>query len=151
MKVSSNDNEILRENESDMSSIILSDDQTHELKTEDINPTLTAGRSPTIGNKIEYKLPNSSTWHADLGRAGKATGKNKYWINVKNLSDNTLQSLNLEELTSSKNMDEEVLLNSAISDALEVLSAKKKELDNWKKYNAYTKILDKGQHCVSVR
>ena len=32
-------------------------------------------------------------------------------------------------------MDEEVLLNSATSDAVEVLSAKKKVLDNWKRYN----------------
>ena len=67
-----------------------------------------------------------------LGRAGKATGKNKYWINIKKLSDNTLHSLNLKELTSWKNMDEEVLLNSATSDVVEVLSAKTRELDNWK-------------------
>ena len=119
-EASSNDNEISRENESNRSTIVQSDDQTHELETEDIFPTLAVGRLPTTGNKIEYKLPNSSTWHAALvlGRAGKATGKNKHWINIKNLSDNTLQSLNLEELTSWKNMDEEVLLNSATSDAV---------------------------------
>ena len=94
-EVSSNDNEISRENESDRSTILPSDDQIHELEAEDVNPTLTG-----------------STWHAALvlGRAGKATGKNKYWINIKNLCDNTLQSLNLEELTSWKNMDEEVFL-----------------------------------------
>ena len=86
-----------------------------------------------------------------LRRAGKATGKNRYWINIKDLTDNTLQSLNLEELTSWKNIDEEVLLNSATSDAIEVLSAKKKELDNWKRYNVYTEVPDKGQQCVSVR
>ena len=42
-----------------------------------MNPTLTAGRLPVTENKIEYKLPNSSTWHTalELG-AGKATGKN---------------------------------------------------------------------------
>ena len=127
-EASSNDDEISRENESDRSTIVPSDDQTHKLEAEDINPTLTAGRLTTTGNKIEYKLPNSSTWHAALvlGRAGKATGKNKYWINIKNLSDNTLQSLNIEELTSWKNMNEEVLLNSATSDAVEVLSAKRK-------------------------
>ena len=61
---SSNDNEISKENESDRSTILPSDDQTHELEEEDINPTLTAGRLPTAGNKIEYKLPNSSTRHA---------------------------------------------------------------------------------------
>ena len=116
-EVFSNVNEISRENKSDRSIIVPSDDQTC-----DINPTLTAGRLPTTGNKIEYKLPNSSTLHAALvlGRAGKA---NKYWINIKNLCDNALQSLNLEELTSWKNMDKEVLLNSSASDAVEVLSA----------------------------
>ena len=141
-EVSSNDNEISRENESDRSTIVPSDDQTNELEAEDINP-ITAGRLPTTGNKIEYKLQNSSTWHAALvlGRAGKATGKNKHCINIKNLSDNTLR----EELTSWKNMDEEVLLNSATSDAVEVLSAKKKELDNWKRYNVYTEVPDKGK------
>ena len=86
-----------------------------------------------------------------LGRAGKATGKNKYWINIKNLSDNTLRSLSLKELTSWKNMNEEVLLNSATSYAVEVLSAKKKELDNWKKYNVYTEVTNKGPQCLSVR
>ena len=102
---------------------------------------------------MEYKLPNSSTWHSALvlGRAGKATGKNKYCINIKNLSDNTLHSLNLIELTSWKNMDGEILLNSATSDVVEVLSAKKKELDNWKRYNVYTEAPDIGQLCVSVR
>ena len=80
-EVSSNDNEISRENESDRSTI---NDQTHELEAQNINPALTPGRLPTIGNKIEYNLPNSSTWHAALvlARAGKATRKNKYWINI---------------------------------------------------------------------
>ena len=89
---------------------------------------MTEGRLPTTG-EIEYKLPNSSIWHAALvlGRAGKAATKNKYWINIKNLSDNTLHSLNLIELTSWKNMDEEVLLNSDTSDVVEVLSAKRKD------------------------
>ena len=127
-EVSSNDNEISKENERDRSTMLLSDDQTHELEVQDINPTLTAGRLPTAGNKKEYELPNSSTWHAALvlGRAGKATGKNKYWFNIKNLRDNTLHSLNLTELTSWKNMDEDVLLNSATSDVVEDLSAKRK-------------------------
>ena len=48
-------------------------------------------------------------------------------------------------------MDEEVLLNSATSDEVEVLLAKKKELDNWKRYNVKTGVPDKGQQCVSVR
>ena len=48
-------------------------------------------------------------------------------------------------------MDEEVLLNSATSDVVEVLSAQNKELDNWKRYNVYTKVPDIGQQCVSVR
>ena len=47
-------------------------------------------------------------------------------------------------------MDEEVLLNSATSDAVEALSAKK-ELDDLKRYNVYTEVPDKGQQCVSVR
>ena len=103
-EVSSNDNEISKENESDRSTLLPSDGQTHELEAEYINPTLTAGRLPTTGNKIEYKLPNSRIWHAALvlGRADKATGKNKYWINIKNLSDNTLHCLNLIKLTSWK-------------------------------------------------
>ena len=47
-------------------------------------------------------------------------------------------------------MDEEILLNSATSDAVEVLSVKKKEPDNWKRYNVYTDVTDKGQQCVSA-
>ena len=44
-------------------------------------------------------------------------------------------------------MDEEVLLNSTTSDAVEALSAKKKELDDLKRYNVYTEVSDKGQQC----
>ena len=40
------------------------------------------------GNKILYQLPGAEDWFAAtvIGRAGKATGKNKWWINVKTVN-----------------------------------------------------------------
>lgn len=59
------------------------------------NPTLSEGRIPKKGDRISYKLPShrNELQATVLGRAGRATGKNKYWVNIEK-DDHSLASLN---------------------------------------------------------
>ena len=79
---------------------------------EEENPTINQGKVPVKGNKVLYQLPEAEDWLAAtvIGRAGKATGKNKWWINVQDSKDKAIRSVNLEELKAWKYVEEEVLL-----------------------------------------
>ena len=83
-----------------------------------------------------------------ISRAGKASGKNKYWFNVKDLEDDTVKSVDFENIRSWKNLNEEVLLCK--NETFEVVEAKLRELENWKN-NVYNAVEDDGQSQVSVR
>ena len=67
---------------------------------EEENPTISQEKVPIKGNKILYQLPEAKDWLAAtvIGRAGKAKGKNKWWINVQDSKDKAIKSVNLEEL-----------------------------------------------------
>ena len=73
-----------------------------------------------------------------MSRAGKASGKNKYWFNVKNLDGDSIKSVGLENINDWKNINEEVLLSK-------VERAKLKELENWKNNNVYQELDDENQ------
>ena len=62
-------------------------------------------------------------------RAGKASGKNKYWFNVKDLDDDSIKSVNFENINGWKNINE-VLLSKV--ERFQSPEAKLKELENWK-------------------
>ena len=108
----------------------------------DLNPTLTDGTMPKNGSKIKYKLRDSNEWKIAtvLGRAGTARGKNKWWINIKS-ADDTLGSLNMEQLNTWEYLDQEVLV-TLHKESEEVLQAKLAELDNLKRHNVYVEIDD---------
>ena len=65
-----------------------------------------------------------------ISRAGKASGKKKYCFNVKDLEDDTMKSVDFENIRSWKNLNEEVLLCK--NETFEVVEAKLRELENWK-------------------
>ena len=56
-----------------------------------------------------------------ISRAGKASGKNKYWFNIKDLDDNTMKSLEFENISSWKNLSEILLCER---ESFEVTEAK---------------------------
>ena len=67
--------------------------------TGNINPTALEVRIPKKGTKIIYKDRGGGEEEIQatvLGRAGKATSKNKYWYNIQNY-DPSLESLNFVE------------------------------------------------------
>ena len=51
------------------------------------NPTKTSGMLSKVNSKVIYHNPGSNSWNDTLvlGKAGTSTGKNKTWLNIKNL------------------------------------------------------------------
>ena len=109
------------------------------------------GVIPSLKSKITYEDPDTNEWRKAMiiSQAGKASGKNKYWFNVKDLEDDTMKSVDFENIRSWKNCNEEVLLCK--NDTFEVVEAKLRELENWKNNNVYNEVEDDGQSQVSVR
>ena len=64
-----------------------------ELNNESVNPTKVSGIAPAIKSKVTYEDPgsNKSKRALVINRAGKASGKNKCWFNIKDLDDNTMK------------------------------------------------------------
>ena len=64
------------------------------------NPTKTAGVIPSVISKITYEYPESNLWKKVMviSRAGKPSGKNKYWFNVKELDDDPIKSVDFENI-----------------------------------------------------
>ena len=116
---------------------------------EEENPTISQGKVPMKGNKILYQLPEAEDWLAGtvIELAGKATGKNKLWINVQDSKDKAIRCVNLEELKAWKYVEEEVLLCTTAygKNNVGVLEAKIRELQNWKDHDVFTEIADDGQ------
>ena len=61
--------------------------------------------------------------------------RNKSWFNVKDLEDDTMKSVDFENIRSWKNLNEEVLLCK--NETFEVVEAKLRELENWKNNNVF--------------
>ena len=105
---------------------------------------------PKCGSKIQYMLPDCGTWKEArvISRAGKATGKNKFWYNIQDMSDKSLTSINLEEVKEWKYKEEEILYVG--KEDTVILEAKMKELKNLRSY-VFNEIVDEGQKWISSR
>ncbi|MCG7877702.1 MAG: hypothetical protein N0C90_15395, partial [Candidatus Thiodiazotropha endolucinida] len=62
-------------------------------------------------DSIQYKMQNTDVWIKAkiLGRAGKATGKNKYWYNIQEDASQEKKSINLEQIEWELINDDEVV------------------------------------------
>ena len=112
---------------------------------------------------IRYKLPDSE-WETVkiLSRAGKATGKNKYWWNVEVLETGNSKSVNtenlevLERVVNHVEIEEEieevlvVLIPRHLHDQPECIEAKEKELENWDNFGTYEEVEDVGQKTLNT-
>ena len=113
------------------------------------------------GNIIRYNQKgNDDQIQAEIiSRAGKATGKNKNWFNVKIKKPENLEGeemsvdlgkvsdLNVTEPPIGA-MEQDTIMMVESGDFDE---AKKRELDSWKQNNVFTEIEDAGQKCISTR
>ena len=64
-----------------------------------------------------------------LGRAGKCSGKNKIWFNLKDMTADKHTFVDFNQIKNLKNLEEEVLTADS-SDTVEILEAKQAELRN---------------------
>ena len=77
------------------------------------NPTKTAVMIPSVRSKTTYEDPESNLWKKAMvmSRVGKTIGKNKHWFNVKDLDDDSIKSVDFENINGWKNINEKVLLS----------------------------------------
>ena len=125
---------------------------TNENLEEIGNPTVTQNILPTVKSKILYYNPDSKSWNEAvvLGRAGKSSGKNKSWLNIKDLSEDKHLSVDFSSIKGWKNSEEEVLIANCC-DNIEILEAKERELENWRTHDVYKEVEDNGQKVISTR
>ena len=73
---------------------------TRELNNDENQDKQQNRKTPKGNDIIQYKLQNSDEWikASVTGRAGKATGKNKYWYNIKEDLSEEKKSINLEQV-----------------------------------------------------
>ena len=110
---------------------------------------------PRQSDKIQYVHPGAEEWTdvTVLGKAGKATGKNRSWINVEYESGQK-GSIDLDSVDWRKL--EEVNVSTIKGDYNESqdsaeMFAKQKELQKLKDFEAYDLVDYKGQEAISTR
>ena len=103
---------------------------------------------PTAKSRISYLLHEGNIWREAtvLGRAGKATGRNRFHMNIKDDDDENGKCIDWRDVE-----DWKTIHDSYICSSDEILLAKQKELDNWKDNNVYTAVDDCGEKCISCR
>ena len=102
-------------------------------------------------SKIIYHNPDLKSWNEALvlGRAGKSSGKNKTWFNLKDLTNNKHLSVDFSQIKGWKNTEEKVLIADS-RDNMEILQAKPTELENWITHTVYEEVKDSGQKVISA-
>ena len=117
---------------------------------EEKNPIMLGKKVPSVKSNIEYKVKRSDPWKEAIviSRVGKATGKNKYWMNIKDLEDGTFKSINFDKIDQWRLKGEVILLAYNNHSTIE---AKHLELQNWRYHKVYTEVEDEDQLYLSVR
>ena len=87
-----------------------------------------------------------------IGRAGKATGQNKFWFNIKNIETANLSSIGFSKIKKLEVFRRRSLVNDTSDSAdIQILDAKMKEIENWKVHKSVQEVVNKGQSTISVR
>ena len=104
---------------------------------------------PSAKTRIAYLPNDESDWrHATvLGRAGKVTGKNKYFLNIQDDEDETGKCIDWRNINDWKEINENI---SFCSDE-EIINAKVNELTNWDINGVYKAVPDVGQKTINSR
>ena len=82
-----------------------------------------------------------------INQAGKGTGKNKYWLNVKSIDTGSFLSVDFSKVKDQGYLEEEVLINNITEpdNNIEILKAKMNEFENWKIKKFLRKLKMKGK------
>ena len=106
---------------------------------EEKNLIMIGKKVPSVKSNIVYKVKRNDPWKDAIiiRRAGKATGKNKYWMNIKDSEDGTFKSINFEGTDQWRLKDEVILL---ADNNHNTIKAKHLELQNWRYHKVYTEV-----------
>ena len=107
------------------------------------------------GDNIKFRNEENDDWHTAevTGSAGKKTGKNRNWYNVKegekeySLDITRTRDLRVEEQNETVNV---VMVPKADHGSVEIKQAKDKELGIWRQMDAYEEVPDIGQSRIQA-
>ena len=130
-----------------------SNDQSIDSISDNVNSPVISDTFPKVKSKIVYHNPESNSWNEALvlSRAGKSSGKNKSWFNIKYIKEDKHKSVDFSRIKGWKNASEEVLIAHSNDNNIEILQAKQVELQNWNKHKVYEEVEDNDQRVISVR
>ena len=105
------------------------------------------------GDHIKFRHEEEDEWHTVevTSSAGKKTGKNKNWYNVKEGDDEyslditRTKDLQIEKQNETVNV---VMVPRVDHGKAEIKKAKEKELEGWKEMDAYQEVPDVGQYRI---
>ena len=85
---------------------IINQIDVHTDNSDNGNPTKENRIVPSLGSKVTYEDPDRNEWRKAmiLSRAGKSSGVNKYWFNIKDLEDGSMKSVDFENINGWKNL-----------------------------------------------
>ena len=117
---------------------------------ENMTPSTDQVKLPTIKSHI-YKLNPGDDFQEGMvhSRAGKATGKYKYHLNIEDTSTGNKKDFDFSsEIAEWHPVTEEVMVASCDNS---VAVVKQKELQSWQQNNVYTEVPNEGRHVISSR
>ena len=126
-----------------------------ELGTDNTANTQQSRKALKANDQIQYKLQDTNDWirATVTGRAGKATGRNRNWYNIKEDNSGEQKSINLDEIQWEQITDN-VNVNITLKndkDCSESTAAKLSELQKLRDFNTYEEVKNCGQHTLSTR
>ena len=112
-------------------------------------------------NVISYRIPETDTEEISrvLSRAGKASGPNKFWWNVEVQGSLQRKSVDTEAVADLKKVNAlcaqvtptlVVSIPRYLHNEPQCLSAKEKELKNWRDFGVYCEVEDIGQKTINT-
>ena len=119
------------------------------LKASDIKNT---SDLPKVNEFIKFKVIDSDEWKKCqiISRAGKDSGRYKYWLNIKDMDDFTNTCIDWKNHVSEWSKLEPDIYDIHLVDS-NYDEAKQKELENWKRMDVYEEVEDRGQNYVTVK
>lgn len=112
-------------------------------------------KHPKIKDYVEYKLFDSDEVSKSqiLSRAGKVSGKYSNWFNIRDIENDTIASIDWQNVEKWKPISSEEVLISSHKDLsnFDFSTAKLEELQKWKSHNAYEIVDNENQEFITLR
>ena len=125
--------------------------QTDETETPSRLEVESFSKMPKIRDRIQFIDPDTNELNEYLvvSRAGKASGIYRHWLNVKNMKNGRMQSVDFDKISQWTPVHEEVMYSAENSQ--EVFQAQNDELDKWKEYQVYEEVEDAVQDAITTK